>query len=93
MRGRETADKEYIDRLKDIDFEPIFILGLHRSGTSILYKILASTHYFNIVTAYHIIYYDSLIYNHLTNREERSKEEFNNLLRRRNQIDLSLIHI
>lgn len=87
MRGRETADKEYIDRLKDIDFEPIFILGLHRSGTSILYKILASTHYFNIVTAYHIIYYDSLIYNHLTNREERSKEEFNNLLRRRNQID------
>ena len=29
--------------LKNIKFNPVFILGLHRSGTTILYEILAKT--------------------------------------------------
>lgn len=74
-------DQRYISQIKNIKFKPIFILGMHRSGTSILYKMLASTGHFNIVTAYHILYYDSLIYNHLKGKEEDVKKRFNQLLR------------
>ncbi len=34
---------------------PIFILGLHRSGTTWLYEMLARTGSFDILTAYHVI--------------------------------------
>lgn len=84
---KQNLDERYMDLIKDIDFEPVFILGLHRSGTSILYKILASTRRFNVVTAYHVLHYDSLLYNHLTGREERAKREFDEFLREKKQMD------
>jgi len=37
------------------DLQLIFIVGLHRSGTSILYRILAASGCFNVVTAFHIL--------------------------------------
>ena len=83
----QNRDEKYIDLIKDFDFEPVFILGLHRSGTSILYKILAATQRFNVVTAYHILYYDSLLYNHMMKKEEQAKREFNEFLREKKQTD------
>jgi hypothetical protein len=73
-------DDKYLDKIKNIQFEPVFIMGLHRSGTTILYKMLAETGKFNILTAYHVIFYDELLYNHINGIEEKKKEEFNNLL-------------
>lgn len=75
MKTSEYHDQKFLEKLENIDFQPVFILGLHRSGTSILYKMLTSTGCFNPVTAYHLIKYNQLIYNHINKREESSKEE------------------
>lgn len=39
---------------------PVFILGLHRSGTTLLYQMLAASGAFNVVTARHVIYFERL---------------------------------
>ena len=75
MKTSENHDQQYLEKLENIDFQPVFILGLHRSGTSILYKMLTSTGCFNPVTAYHLIKYNQLVYNHINKREESSKKE------------------
>ena len=43
MNTDENLDKKHLEKLENIEFQPVFILGLHRSGTSILYKILIAT--------------------------------------------------
>jgi len=80
-------ENKYLDKLESTSFQPIFVLGFHRSGTSILYKILESTKCFNIITAYHVIKYDQLLYNHIENEEESVKKELNNFLKEHGQID------
>jgi hypothetical protein len=39
---------------------PVFIMGPHRSGTTILYKVLADTRLFNVVTLFHVLHHDRL---------------------------------
>jgi hypothetical protein len=67
-------DGPYLKELQNIDFQPVFILGIHRSGTSILYKMLTATGGFNPVTAYHLINYDELLYNHHEKKEQIAKQ-------------------
>jgi len=86
-RIEDNPDSKYLEKIKNISFQPIFILGLHRSGTSILYKILGTTECFNIVTAYHIIKYSELLYNYLNNNEEKAKEELMAFLNAQSQVD------
>jgi len=71
----EDFDKRYLDRIKDIRFNPIFIMGVQRSGTSILYKILNATGQFHIVTAYNLINYHRLVYDRIHDIEDQSKAE------------------
>jgi hypothetical protein len=56
----------------------VFILGFHRSGTSILYKMIQSTGEFNSVTTYHVMQYDRLVYNKINNIQKKAKEKLNN---------------
>lgn len=63
---------------------PVFLLGLPRSGTTILYEMLAASGCFNIVTARHVICFDELR-NGRVNREE-SRER---LRKRFEQLGLS----
>jgi len=56
-------DDQYRHKIKNLSYKPVFILGLHRSGTSILYKMLQSTGEFNTLTAYDVVYYNRLLYN------------------------------
>jgi len=69
-----NPDKEFIQELQRVTFQPVFILGLHRSGTSILYKMLTETGNFNAVTAYHLINYNELLLNHHVKKEEFAKQ-------------------
>ncbi|MEF8879524.1 MAG: sulfotransferase [Candidatus Thermoplasmatota archaeon] len=73
----KNLDKKYLDRIKDVSFKPVFILGFHRSGTSILYKMIQSTGKFNSVTTYHVLKYNRLIHNHVKGLEQQIKEELN----------------
>jgi hypothetical protein len=40
----------------DSDFRPVFLLGLHRSGTTMLSHALQATGCFNAVTPFHLVY-------------------------------------
>ena len=75
-----NLDEKYLDKIQNIEFQPVFILGLHRSGTSILYKMLTETSCFNSVTAYHIIRYNELLYNSINNLEEKTKDDLTEFL-------------
>jgi hypothetical protein len=44
----------------DVDFRPVFVIGLHRSGTTVLTHALQATGCFNAVTPFHLVYRDQL---------------------------------
>jgi len=69
-----NPDREFIQELQQITFQPVLILGLHRSGTSILYQMLTETGNFNRVTAYHLINYNEILLNHHLKKEEFAKQ-------------------
>ena len=79
LKDYPIADLPYLDLLSQVDFSPIFIMGDHRSGTTLLYKTLVETGCFNFVKAYHIIKYDEIMSNHLDRTEERTIEELEKL--------------
>ena len=70
-----TPDDEHLPLLEKIDFQPIFILGFHRSGTTLLYQILTATQCFNFVSAYHVIKYQELLTNYVNKQESKAKQE------------------
>jgi hypothetical protein len=70
-----NPDAAYIDRLAGVNFKPVFIIGPHRSGTTILYKILLESDCFNGVTAYHIVNQNRLLHLHATGRETDARVE------------------
>jgi LPS sulfotransferase NodH len=76
-----TPDDEFIAELQQVDFQPVFILGVHRSGTSILYKMLVATGSFNSITAYHIIQYHELLANQHQHLEEHARQQLTETLR------------
>ena len=78
MRSTNQAaplDSQYLDRLKNVDTDLIFILGDQRSGTTLLYKTLTDTGHFNAVRAYHIIKYHEILFNHFNQIEEQAIQE------------------
>lgn len=87
FRIEDSPDSPYLDRLRDVSFTPVFILGLHRSGTSILYKMMRSTGRFNGVTTYHITHYNQLLRNHIQGREQEAKQDLNKVLQQENHRD------
>jgi hypothetical protein len=66
----QGRDDSLTSKLEDVTFRPVFILGDHRSGTTLFYQMLAATGAFNYVDFYHITHYDEIVYNHLQGREE-----------------------
>lgn len=77
--NNSVSDRPYLDLLSQVEYSPIFIMGDHRSGTTLLYKTLVETGCFNFVKAYHIIKYDEIMSNHLDRTEERAIEELKKL--------------
>ncbi len=71
----DTPDQKHLDRILNITFHPVFIVGDHRSGTTLLYQLLADTGCFHVVTAYHVIEYDEILNNHLNGSQDRAKSE------------------
>lgn len=65
----------HMHRLANTSFQPVFILGMPRSGTSVLYRILHKTERFNVVTLYHVLYHDRLLHHHLNGGKKAAIQE------------------
>ena len=75
-------DAPYMQRLSDTSFQPVFILGLPRSGTTILYRILDKTGQFNVVTLYHVLYHDRLLEHHFNGGADAAIQEITDYFQR-----------
>lgn len=73
--------------LGDGQLQPVFILGDHRSGTTLLYQLLARTMCFNVVTAYHILCYDQMIANYERGTEAQAQQQIADLFAARGLTD------
>jgi len=68
------SDRTLTHLFRDITFEPVFIIGDHRSGTTVLYELLASTGAFTILTAYDIVRYEQLVSLHVAGDAGQARE-------------------
>jgi hypothetical protein len=58
--ARLASVSAILDPTSMLTFAPVFICGVHRSGTTWLQQIIADTGRFDYVSAYHVIRYDDL---------------------------------
>jgi hypothetical protein len=68
MPGR--PDDRHLHLIQHVPFRPFFIIGDHRSGTTLLHRLLAETGCFNYVSAYHVIRYDEVLTHHVERTAE-----------------------
>lgn len=75
-RERITTDADYElrDRLRAVAFRPVFIMGLHRSGTTFLYQTLADLLPVASLRVYHIAFFSRLARPHLDGTAQRDRE-------------------
>ncbi len=93
MRQRQRRawhDQAFLHHIKDVTFQPIFIMGDHRSGTTLLYQLLQRTQRFNVVQAYHIIDFEQLLADHVEGREAERKDWILQQLRQAGMRDRAL---
>jgi hypothetical protein len=75
------SDRRYAQLLTAMPRQLVFIMGCHRSGTSMLYHLLAYTGACEYISAYDIVKYDELVRNRVEGREERVKTELDAAIR------------
>lgn len=73
MNNGDSPDRQYLGRIENLSLRPVFIMGPHRSGTTILYKTLAATGCFNLTTAFHVLHADSLLSLHESGEEAAAR--------------------
>lgn len=71
--GQRTPDSRYAPQLTELPRQLVFIMGCHRSGTSMLYHLMAYTGACEYISAYDIIRYDELLRNRIEGREAEVK--------------------
>lgn len=75
------ADAPYMRELREFSGQLVFIMGCHRSGTSMLYHLLAYTGACDYISAYDIVKYDELLRNRIKGREDTVKAELDRAIR------------
>ena len=71
----EADDAPYLERLKSVPFNPVFVIGPHRSGTTILCRVLMETGCFNLITVYDLINRRRLLRLHYEGKTEQARQE------------------
>jgi len=66
----ENSDEAHLGKLGSLPDRLIFLLGLHRSGTTYLHQALVDTGAFDYISYYDLVEFDRLISNHETGRRE-----------------------
>lgn len=76
-----TSEMQLLEKHKEnISFEPIFIIGDHRSGTTLLYKLLTMSGKINYISSYDVIKYDEILSNYFSKKDEEAKNKINDYL-------------
>lgn len=70
-------DAKHFEVLEDVTFAPFFILGLHRSGTTLLYQLLHRQDAFNTLTLHDVVHYGEILADHLAGTRDEKKAAFN----------------
>ena len=68
-----SPDAPYLHWLDGLTFRPVFVVGMHRSGTTLLYRMLAKSGAFNITSLFHIVNRDRLLRLHVHPEEAETK--------------------
>jgi hypothetical protein len=71
--GIDHTDAVYAEKLTKLPRQMVFVMGCHRSGTSLLHHLLAYTGACEYVSAYDIIKYDEILINRIEGREKSVK--------------------
>lgn len=74
-RERPNLDCLLLPMIRNVPFQTVFIMGDHRSGTTILNEVLGATGCFNVVTAYHVIYFKELLHHYVNHDATDAKKE------------------
>jgi hypothetical protein len=74
-------DSVLIPGLRSVPPRPIFVLGLHRSGTTFLCRTLAAAFPLASLTVYHVVHYDRILRNADEGRTESACRELNRKFR------------
>jgi hypothetical protein len=82
-----TPDHELTCLLDPVEFRPFFILGAHRSGTTLLYRMLQATELFNVLTLYHVVNYNEVLYNHINHKTAEARQALNDFFKNRGMHD------
>ncbi|PCJ20913.1 MAG: hypothetical protein COB04_03330 [Gammaproteobacteria bacterium] len=77
----KSADNQHLHELDKMPVKPIFIMGLHRSGTTFLYDSISKCFPVANLSLYHIFYYHRLMTNHKEGHETRDRETLNRLFK------------
>jgi hypothetical protein len=72
-----TRDEPYLSKIRNVSYLPVFILGHHRSGTTLLYELMGMSGAFKVLTAYHVLYYDELLANHFEGTTDQAHQKLN----------------
>ena len=89
----DTLDDPYLDRLATVHFQPVFIIGPHRSGSTILYKVLMDTGCFGVTTLYHVVNHSRLLKLHFEGQEQKARAELIQFFESRGVLDRQFDHV
>ncbi|MBD2857479.1 sulfotransferase [Spongiibacter sp. KMU-158] len=74
---KTVEDQPYLAELSAQPVRPVFIMGLHRSGTTFLYDCVARCFPLAQLSLYHLFYFDRLLKNFRNDVEARDKARLN----------------
>ncbi len=72
---RCDEDAEFLTLLDEMPVRPVFIMGLHRSGTTFLYDSVARAFPLAQLNLYQLFYYDRLLSNRQSGRDVRDAKQ------------------
>jgi len=77
--ARRRDDRLFDGELRAVKPRPVFIIGLHRSGTTFLYRMLTDALPVASLTVYHVVHYDRLLVHHHEGTAAGAQQELDRL--------------
>lgn len=85
-----NEDGELCSQLESIPVRPVFIMGLHRSGTTFLYDCVSRCFPLAQLSLYHLFYYQRLLSNFQAGDEARDKQRLDDCFQSLGIVDRKL---